>query len=44
VSVLVADVVGVCGGVDECVVELGLADICLEAIYLFEGGVGVEGK
>ncbi len=43
VDVLVAGVVGVGGGVDKGVVELGLADVGAEAVDFLEGGVGVEG-
>lgn len=42
VEVLVSGVVGVRGGVDEGVIELGLANIGTEAIDFFEGRVGVD--
>ena len=40
---LVPGVVGVGDGVGEGIVELGLADVGLEAVDVLEGGVGVEG-
>ncbi len=43
VDLLVAGVVGVGGGVDKGVVELGLADVGAEAVDFLEGRVGVEG-
>jgi hypothetical protein len=44
VDVLVARVVGVGNGVGKGVVELGLADVGLEAVDVLEGLVGAEGE
>ena len=44
VHLLVPRVVGIWSGMHEGIVELGLADVGAEPVYVLEGRVGVEGE